>query len=126
MSVYFATSGEGMPVKIGYSANPERRVAELSRAHNLDLRLIRVIDGNLKLERRFHAAFAHRRIEGEWFSFDPEMMTLETPPKAAPKMEQRSACLTDKQWRWLDREAKRLGVTVSEYLRGVVNTLKAA
>lgn len=63
-----------LPVKIGYSANPEERLARLQTASPNTLRLAATIpceseaEGR-KLERTLHwlAEKKYRRISGEWF-----------------------------------------------------------
>lgn len=59
-------------LKIGRSANPHARVADLQCAHPTELRLIAVIpcQNAIAVERGLHAIFAARRRLGEWFEFD--------------------------------------------------------
>ena len=83
MSVYFAQVGPH--IKIGYSANPERRVRNLFKSTTrygvpdgtpLDLasrHLIRYIDGEKDTERQIHMALDDFRIGTEWFVDEPEV-----------------------------------------------------
>ncbi len=74
MAVYFARAESGGPVKIGHAHNPRRRLTMLQTGNPEPLRLIRVIEGDIATEAAAHEAFAARRIKGEWFSFDEEML----------------------------------------------------
>jgi hypothetical protein len=82
VSVYFAQVGRY--VKVGYSANPERRVANLFKSatrygipRDLDIRLPRhllaAVPGHLNEERAAHAALDDFRVWGEWFLDEPEV-----------------------------------------------------
>src|SRR5690606_777208 len=77
MPVYFIQAGEDGPVKIGWAADPVARLGELQVGNHLELRIIRTIDGPPIAERVLHDYFGHRRIRGEWFSFDQEMLEVE-------------------------------------------------
>jgi hypothetical protein len=57
--VYFAER-DGL-VKIGYSADPHRRMAQLKA------RLLAVMPGGERMERRMHVLFAEYRSHDEWF-----------------------------------------------------------
>ena len=68
--VYFITDGEF--VKIGVSAAPLMRMAELQGANARDLKLLYVIpmkdsDDAYKIEKYLHNAYAEHRMNGEWF-----------------------------------------------------------
>jgi hypothetical protein len=78
--VYFARIGDDGPVKIGHSRYAERRIEAIQKWTPIEIRLIRTLPGDGKEERWLHARFDHLRIRGEWFHFDPRMMTI-TPPQ---------------------------------------------
>jgi hypothetical protein len=59
-------------VKIGYSAEPEKRLADLQTASPFPLALIGKREGAPDLERRFHRHLSEYRRIGEWFEFDPQ------------------------------------------------------
>lgn len=95
MSVYFAQVGPH--IKIGYSTNPERRVARMfssttrysaptgtptGRAHR---HLIRAIDGDLGTERLIHLALDDFRIGEEWFVDEPEVQRFIATAKTAKR-----------------------------------------
>ena len=65
--VYFIQSGSSGPVKIGLSADPERRTRQLQTGNPHTLELRHVIPGNVGIERQLHVRFAPARIRGEWF-----------------------------------------------------------
>jgi len=67
--VYFAQSGDF--IKIGWSRDPKRRVAQLGTACPLPIALRLIVSGSKEDERHFHALFVHLRERGEWFRADP-------------------------------------------------------
>jgi hypothetical protein len=83
MSVYFVKVGDH--IKIGYSANPERRVRRLMASSTryspppgtpLDLAsrvTLRVMDGDTGTERALHRALEDFRVGTEWFLDEPEV-----------------------------------------------------
>lgn len=75
MSIYFIQAGVGGPVKIGYSATPNKRLKQLQAGHFEELYLVRVCEGDHYVESLFHNAFSHLRLVGEWFKFSSEMLT---------------------------------------------------
>lgn len=79
MAVYFIRAGTDGPVKIGVAIDPEARRAELQVGNHLDLTIIRVIDGGRAHEAWLHRQFIHARNGGEWFCFEPRMLTIELP-----------------------------------------------
>jgi hypothetical protein len=80
MSVYFIQVGVDGPVKIGSAIDPKRRLCTLQTGHHNKLRLLRTIDGGIDVERGYQQMFDRQRISGEWFFFDPDMLTAEPPP----------------------------------------------
>jgi Meiotically up-regulated gene 113 len=65
--IYFIATSAGH-IKIGYSANPDRRLKSLQTASSVPLRLIGTLPGTLKDEEALHARFAKYRVRGEWFT----------------------------------------------------------
>ena len=70
MFVYFIQAGDDGSVKIGISADPERRLELLQGAHYEELVLLAYRPGTLAMEKRLHSKFAAWRIRGEWFEAD--------------------------------------------------------
>lgn len=71
----YADWDERSYVKIGYSKNPEARLASLQTATPERLDLIGYIPGNLDTERQFHSLFDHLRRNGEWFALTRQLYT---------------------------------------------------
>jgi hypothetical protein len=61
------------PVKIGCSQDVKRRRGQLARLCPFPLEIIAEIEGGRELERRFHALFALRHKQREWFDWSPDM-----------------------------------------------------
>lgn len=61
--------------KIGYSTDPERRVAQLESGAGMTggMVLLAQIPGTPPHERRLHRRFAGRRLFGEWFRLSGEI-----------------------------------------------------
>lgn len=78
MPVYLIQAGENGPVKIGFAAHVTIRLADLQSAHYEELRLLRTVsDAGRNVERWLHRQFREQRIRGEWFRFDPAMLTVD-------------------------------------------------
>lgn len=60
-------------IKIGRSANPDRRLKQLSTGSPVELRLIGVISGGAEIEKELHKQFDHLRERLEWFRATPEL-----------------------------------------------------
>jgi hypothetical protein len=71
--VYFVQAGVGGPIKIGWSQDVARRMAELQTANAHRLLLLGTQRGRMETEASMHAKFAHLRLEGEWFRDAPEI-----------------------------------------------------
>ncbi len=70
--VYFIEAEGLNRIKIGCSDHPEQRLRDLSTGSAVKLRLMKVIHGDRRLEKRLQRLYGHLRIDGEWFhgSFD--------------------------------------------------------
>ena len=71
--VYFVEAGLGGPVKIGWTQDVERRIAELQTANAHRLNLLGTVVGTMEDEAATHARFSHLRLEAEWFTNSPEI-----------------------------------------------------
>jgi hypothetical protein len=69
LRVYFAYSNK--EVKIGVSANPQKRIRDM-RVVRPDIKLLGDISGGRRLEKQLHQHFSEFRISGEWFRFTEE------------------------------------------------------
>ncbi len=65
--VYLIQRGAGGAVKIGYSAHPMRRIAQLQTGTPEKLRVLATLPGDMDLERTLHKRFAAYVLEGEWY-----------------------------------------------------------
>lgn len=61
-------------VKIGYSTNPWKRVAELQTGNPRPLALVSMKEGTLEDERAIHAKYIRLNILQEWFTTTKEML----------------------------------------------------
>jgi hypothetical protein len=67
--VYFIRDPASRAIKVGYSTDPTKRLAQLQTATSGQLELLGSIPGGKEEEGRIHAllGFQHQRIKGEWF-----------------------------------------------------------
>jgi hypothetical protein len=74
--VYFVScEAPDFPVKIGITSNVPVRLAALRCALPYPVILLADIPGDADVERSLHIGFAESRLEGEWFSRTPELMS---------------------------------------------------
>lgn len=71
------------PVKIGWSTRLDTRLRTLQNANSSEIRVLRTIDGDRWVEVWLHQRFAANRMDGEWFAFSEEMLTV-SPPDERP------------------------------------------
>lgn len=69
--VYFIEAVDGGVVKIGTTKNVKSRISTLRVSSPFKLRLLGVIPGGHRCERRIHRVFKDYRASGEWFLFTP-------------------------------------------------------
>lgn len=74
--VYFMQAeGSGL-IKIGYSTDPRKRLAQLATMSPEPIHLVAVHPGDRTLEQALHARFRQHRARGEWFYPNPELIAL--------------------------------------------------
>lgn len=66
MSVYFVASKAGV-IKIGWSANAEKRVQSLQTTTHEPLEVLLIVEGDRSHERHAHRVLGVHRVRGEWF-----------------------------------------------------------
>lgn len=71
--IYFVEAVGAGRIKIGFSANPEKRIRGLTTSSAHELKTLKVIEGELAQERSIHRRFAHLRTHLEWFQDAPEL-----------------------------------------------------
>lgn len=74
--VYFIQQGNDGPIKIGYAADVEKRLATLQVGNPTPLNLLGVHKGTMKTEKELHKRFAEHRLSGEWFVPTPEIYNI--------------------------------------------------
>lgn len=74
--VYFIQAGPGGPIKIGWSQEVDRRIAELQTANARKLILLGTVPGTLETEASLHVQFSHLRLEAEWFQDSEEIQVF--------------------------------------------------
>lgn len=74
--VYVVGDGTQGPVKIGVSASPEGRCADMRTANARDLRVLASLPGTQKLEAFLHDRYREFRVQGEWFAREPALDVL--------------------------------------------------
>jgi hypothetical protein len=75
MPVYLCLAGDSA-VKIGLTtlAAFHGRMVKLQVDNHEPVKLLRLLDGGLALERALHKQFRYLHRRGEWFSYHPDMM----------------------------------------------------
>ena len=68
--IYFISNGKY--VKIGFSKNPLKRLAQLQTGSSEPLEILGTINGTLATEKYLHRYFADKHIQGEWFALNHE------------------------------------------------------
>lgn len=103
--VYFVRAGSDGPVKIGFTANVEKRISELQTGCPHKLVLLRSVerDDAREHESELHEKLAHLRIDNsEWFRWHPDLQaTIEdTVPKQRVLIDDRPEIRTDASGYW--------------------------
>lgn len=74
--VYFVGALEGSMIKIGWTLDPERRLATLDCGSPVPLVLIGAMPGTQEQEASLHARFRAVRVKGEWFKACPDLVAI--------------------------------------------------
>lgn len=72
---FFHDEREGL-IKIGYTANVERRLRQIENARRSRLIVLGACRGTFADEQTLHDQFSATRIDGEWFRETPELLAL--------------------------------------------------
>lgn len=70
--IYFVQRADGL-IKIGYSSSLDNRITQLRKSHE-GLEVLKVINGDRRLERELHYQFQSCQEYGEWFRPDPILL----------------------------------------------------
>ncbi len=79
MPVYMIRQDDDDLVKIGWSQNVAKRIPQVQRKRDATVTVVRLLYGPRWIEPWLHKQFANLRQFGEWFVFEPEMLTIEPP-----------------------------------------------
>jgi hypothetical protein len=66
--VYFIRQGDW--VKIGYSANPHKRLSGLQTSNPKPLTLLKTIKADQSYEKHLHNQLMYANVRGEWFDYE--------------------------------------------------------
>ena len=72
--IYFIEAPELSRVKVGFTRNVRSRFTGLRNAAPCELRLLGSVRGVPSTEWAFHQFLGHRRVYGEWFSIDDDVV----------------------------------------------------
>lgn len=73
--VYFISDGQF--VKIGFTANVEKRLKQLQTGHRCKLSIVATIPGGTRnTESLLHAALRKHKLQGEWFKCQNEVLRV--------------------------------------------------
>jgi len=75
-TIYFVQSIDGGPVKIGYTTQLPKRLADLRSMNPRFLVLLASMPGTEDDERRLHERFSTTRLHGEWFKSTTDLVAL--------------------------------------------------
>jgi DNA-binding XRE family transcriptional regulator len=84
MPVYVIGGTDG-PVKIGYAADPWRRLQKMQSDNRDALRVLALVGGDKGTEAELHARFAAARVRGEWFSRTAALLSFIAGNAAGPR-----------------------------------------
>lgn len=85
MATYFIqTQDDQRYIKIGSSANPDKRLKQIQGMSPTPLVMLNVIDTN---EFDLHQYFQHLNVYGEWFRPEKELLDFIANPTEVPKAE---------------------------------------
>lgn len=74
--IYFLYAPISKRMKIGYTKFFDQRFAKIQSSSPEQLEVLRVIEGDGRLERMLHRLFSIERDHGEWFEASESMVTF--------------------------------------------------
>lgn len=87
--IYFAHADELNRVKIGFAADPWKRLSKMQSDSPCALALVAICPGDVADEQALHTRFASDRLRGEWFGYSASIRahvaTLPTPIRPQPE-----------------------------------------
>lgn len=85
--VYFIKNEKNGLIKIGQSKHPRKRVRQVARDVDGDLRILATIEDHTPLELELHQKFHDCREHGEWFRPEPELLAYIVANKGRPDLD---------------------------------------
>jgi hypothetical protein len=80
-NIYFFTTENSNGVKIGYSKDVDKRAKGMQSDHYDKVIVLLVLSGATREdENKFHDKFKEHRIQGEWYSYCPEILNFIKKP----------------------------------------------
>ena len=125
MAIYFIQAGDGGPIKIGFSADPEKRLVKVQSDNAAECQLLGILPGGEAEELALHAILAAARIRGEWFAATPEVLAEVPARVVAPDPDFVSLPQFLAQRGNLTALSRALGVSHSTVLRWVEGRVPA-
>lgn len=104
--IYFIHDKQSGAVKIGYAADPQKRLAELQTGCPNGLELIRTLHGQRREEKEVHRRLKRFRHRGEWFAANAGPLNAaiaEMRRLAAEEREMRRRGIWGRLMAWLTR-----------------------
>jgi transcriptional regulator of acetoin/glycerol metabolism len=75
--IYFIQAGNDGPIKIGWTTNGiKERLANLQTSSPYPLKLLGVMEGELKDELQLHRMFSEYLVTGEWYSSNKDLLNF--------------------------------------------------
>jgi len=75
--IYFIQGeNDNSNIKIGFSISLNKRIKTLQLYSPIKLRIIGILEGNIKLEKSIHKKFKKYRLWGEWFEANSEIFNF--------------------------------------------------
>lgn len=74
--VYFVQNSHNGLIKIGCTKNKKSRLSALGVTSDGPIRCLATMPGGLDEERKVHRLFSGSRVQGEWFSCSPELLSF--------------------------------------------------
>ena len=111
--VYFIRCGKNGPIKIGFTRNIDRRLAQISVYAPEPPECIGFFNGKEEDEAQLHKNFSALRMNGEWFRPDPVLLEFveqfSSYEKPTCKRGRKRQFISD-EWQIIDEIAEDLGV----------------
>ena len=99
--IYFVQAGPDGPIKIGWTVDPQMRLAQLQTGSHIRLFILGAIEGSSAGESALQRQWSEYRIRGEWFEPTPEIIEFVKAHRHRRVAETDIDGLDDDYWDWL-------------------------